>query len=575
MFLILLLNLVALTIIVIYSPQRATSTPSINNNKLFLNKNPISEKKSYRFEDPLLAWKIIKELDPFVPLPPLFSQQINTAKAHLGIKRDDNYCDKSLSYFVDNAQYIFLQRNFLSDYLPSSIPRKLVINKIGRDAQPNISYALPRNIANESVFDLLPDINSIFINAGMHGNYYLAKHFGCSPHQLYNHILGITSLNSKAKVSENYQVYVDKYQGIKSHCVPEFMPESYMLKNETQCLAFFEYISSQGYEAEREKYNIVFMKKLGFGSHRGEGVFPFDAEEEQILRRDYKNGKHCGSNFTNIQMQRYITNPLLINGHKFDFRIYMLIASTNPLILYYHDGFLRVSLYKYDPYSKEKAVHLTNTDISKKIFKETKNGTWNGMNETELRNFQMWNFTKLQNYLIDNGRANETWLNTDFIPQVQRSMAHIGRLTQSSFLQRSNTYELFGIDFILDDDLKLWFIECNSGPVLEGTSDEKEKFLVKMLTDHFEIVFGYLRSRIKRIILFINQIGRELSQDNIYFDGVILPDFDAKKEEFDRLNKNYMEPEFESSAINGFTKIIDDNLKGKDRYAGYIKEECY
>ena len=48
--------------------------------------------------------------------------------------------------------------------------------------------------------------------------------------------------------------------------------------------------------------------------------------------------------------------------------MYMLIASTNPLALYYHDGFLRVSLTKYDKNSNEKSGHLTNTAISKHIF---------------------------------------------------------------------------------------------------------------------------------------------------------------------------------------------------------------
>jgi len=56
------------------------------------------------------------------------------------------------------------------------------------------------------------------------------------------------------------------------------------------------------------------------------------------------------------------------DGHKFDFRIYMLIASTNPLTLYYHDGFLRVSLLIYNKNSTEKSMHFTNTALSKKIF---------------------------------------------------------------------------------------------------------------------------------------------------------------------------------------------------------------
>ena len=63
-------------------------------------------------------------------------------------------------------------------------------------------------------------------------------------------------------------------------------------------------------------------------------------------------------------------NPLLYKGHKFDFRIYMLVASVNPLKVYYHDGFLRVSLDKYNNKSKKKNVFITNTEFSKVIMKE-------------------------------------------------------------------------------------------------------------------------------------------------------------------------------------------------------------
>jgi len=69
----------------------------------------------------------------------------------------------------------------------------------------------------------------------------------------------------------------------------------------------------------------------------------------------------------NIIAQKYVSNPLTVDGHKFDFRIYMLIASTDPLIAYYHDGFLRISLSKYTKNSTEKSTHFTNTALSKKV----------------------------------------------------------------------------------------------------------------------------------------------------------------------------------------------------------------
>ena len=62
----------------------------------------------------------------------------------------------------------------------------------------------------------------------------------------------------------------------------------------------------------------------------------------------------------------------------------MLIASTDPLTLYYHDGFLRVSLLKFDKNSTEKSVHFTNTALSKKIFD----------NPNKYLNSSKLNFTK-------------------------------------------------------------------------------------------------------------------------------------------------------------------------------------
>lgn len=98
---------------------------------------------------------------------------------------------------------------------------------------------------------------------------------------------------------------------------------------------------------------MPFITKVSYGSHRGHGLEILDDFHEKRIRRKYENGRMCGQIIDNVLAQRYISRPLLIDQHKFDFRIYMLIASTDPLIVYYHDGFLRMSLLKYDINSKE------------------------------------------------------------------------------------------------------------------------------------------------------------------------------------------------------------------------------
>lgn len=91
-------------------------------------------------------------------------------------------------------------------------------------------------------------------------------------------------------------------------------------------------------------------------SSRGRGIYLIDDVNEIDLD-------------DSVVVSRYIPNPLLINGHKFDLRIYVLVTSFDPLRVYvFKEGLARFATEAFSTAGgkKSKFVHLTNYSINKK-----------------------------------------------------------------------------------------------------------------------------------------------------------------------------------------------------------------
>ena len=533
----------------------------------------------YRFNDPITAYQVLEKLDIFERVQ-VTEEELNRKyqRYHMSLIADNKYCEKHRAFVVNHPEVIFKQQNIITSLIHNSLLRYRVIPEIGNDIQSNIGNRMPKEFQGKSVFDLRVDVNNFFTFFGMYGDRALGHQYSCLS-QSSNAIPGHDKLFRKDYISEGVVAYADGYKS-RPQCFnsDKFFLETYILYHEKACKDFFKMFKSQAYQdLKEERGGIVYMRKIGVNVHQGMGVFPIDDREETKILEMYKDGELCGQLKSNNIIQYFVYNPLLLYGHKFDFRIYMLIASANPVIAYYYDGFLRVSLHEYTPKSKELGALLTNTALSKSAFSvAARNGTYKGMTEAELKDFHLWNFQRLENYLYDNNVVTDrNWLDNYLRPEFRKALAHLVRMSQDSFKKLSSVYHLFGMDFMLDANLNLWFIEANASPALEGFSAEMKTHVANMLKDHYEIIYGLLRSRMKRVIQYVNNIVKEGHVTRTNSGEILINDLDQRRAEFQRISSNYFESEFEPSPENKFQPIINENFNDERRYFNLIKEECF
>ena len=144
----------------------------------------------------------------------------------------------------------------------------------------------------------------------------------------------------------------------------DFMPLSFVLPREYAM--FVEEFKRSG--------GVWIMKPIG--SAQGRGIFLFSRLSEisewrtdpyRHLNKDDKDPPRAEPEAYIVQ--RYIENPYLVGGKKFDMRLYVLVTSFSPLVAYmYRGGFARFSHTRYSSDPADIAnnfVHLTNVAIQK------------------------------------------------------------------------------------------------------------------------------------------------------------------------------------------------------------------
>uniref|UniRef100_A0A0A9XDB2 Putative beta-tubulin polyglutamylase n=1 Tax=Lygus hesperus TaxID=30085 RepID=A0A0A9XDB2_LYGHE len=95
-------------------------------------------------------------------------------------------------------------------------------------------------------------------------------------------------------------------------------------------------------------------------------------------------------------VQEYIARPMLVEGRKFDLRVYVLLTSIrHPSIFLFNDGLVRISAASYEPptetNAKNTCMHLTNYAINKKSAEYIYNTDVERFDLGNKRNFRFFN----------------------------------------------------------------------------------------------------------------------------------------------------------------------------------------
>ena len=188
-------------------------------------------------------------------------------------------------------------------------------------------------------------------------------------------------------------------------------------------------------------------------------------------------------------MSRYVSNPLLINGHKFDLRIYVLVTSFEPLRVYiYKEGLARFATEPYtNNHSKgNRYVHLTNYSVNKK----NDNFIQNDNCEQDDFGFK-WSLSALCKHLETIGiDMNLLWsrIYDVVLKSIISGEYSIMNAIKKNCIHRTNCFEVFGYDILLDSDLKPWLVEINLSPSLACDSPLDTTIKSNLMADTFNLI---------------------------------------------------------------------------------------
>ncbi|BES98112.1 tubulin-tyrosine ligase activity [Nesidiocoris tenuis] len=187
--------------------------------------------------------------------------------------------------------------------------------------------------------------------------------------------------------------------------------------------------------------------------------------------------------------QLYIHRPFLIDGFKFDLRIYTLITSCDPLrIFVYNEGLARFATVQYKEPNSQNAtnmyMHLTNYSVNKHS---------RAYNVDDIEGSKRKLSTINQWFQANNYSVSKIWSSIDdvIIKTIVVSLPTLKHYYHTCFPNHTSShacFEILGMDFMFDSDLKPFVLEVNHSPSFHTDTPIDHDVKEALLHDTFNIL---------------------------------------------------------------------------------------